>query len=115
MRQSLEHILIIIVLSTIFCLVLGETKAVQVVNVPDEEAYYFTLESVDIETQTFYVRLGAPLMNGSDGSCQYAGVIMNEILEENPEWVIFITNEGWVPTKHNPVNLEWSRVLAQGY
>ena len=116
--STLRELGIMVLVLTIFCFVLHETKRVNppagAINI-DREFYYFTLEDVDVEQQMFYIRLGEPLMNGSDGSCQYAGVIMNEILEDNPEWKIMITNEGWVPSARNPVDLEWSRTLAEGY
>ena len=113
--NTLKDLGILVLVITLFCFILDETKRVTTPNLHPDQNFYFTLEDMDIDEQIFYIKLGDSLMNGSDGSCQYAGVIMNEILEENPEWKIFITNEGWVPSKKNPVDLQWSRVLAEGY
>jgi hypothetical protein len=108
--DTLRDVAIMILVLTIFCFVLDETKRV---TLPDT-TYGYSIVDVDEEENLLYIELSEQLVSGSDGSCQVAGQIINDILEQNPEWKIYVTNE-WVPSKHNPIDLAWSRVLAEGY
>ena len=74
----------------------------------------YTVEMVDRDNKIYHIRLSDSLVDGSDGACQSAGIVINRILEDNPEWRVFITNN-WVPSKYNPIDLAWSRELREGY
>lgn len=74
----------------------------------------YVVEHVDFEHRIYHVRLRDDLVSGSDGACHTAGIIINFILERDPAWKVWVTND-WVPSKYNPIDLDWSRELAKGY
>jgi hypothetical protein len=74
----------------------------------------YVIEHVDYTNKIYHVRLHESLVTGADGACHIAGIVINFILEKNPEWKVYVLNS-WVPSKHNPINLKWSRRLAEGY
>lgn len=74
----------------------------------------YIIEHVDFEHRIYHVHLRDDLVSGSDGACQTAGIVINFLLERDPAWKIWITND-WVPSKLNPIDLDWSRKLAKGY
>jgi len=74
-----------------------------------------TFQKVDFENKIVFVKLNEQLTTGSDEACQAAGMTILTILETLPEgWRIHITNK-WVPSRENPIDLEWAKKLAEGY
>jgi hypothetical protein len=78
------------------------------------QSQLYTVEKIDRDNKIYHVRLIDSLVGGSDGACQSAGIVINSILEKNPEWKVYVTNS-WVPSKYNPIDLAWSRELKEGY
>ena len=74
----------------------------------------YVVEKIDYVHHVYHVRLRDDLVSGSGGASLAAGVVINFILERDPAWRVYITND-WVPSKLNPVDLDWSRELAKGY
>lgn len=72
-------------------------------------------QKVDYENKIVFVKLHKQLTTGSDGACQAAGMTILAILETLPEnWRVHVTNE-WVPSRENPIDIEWAKKLAEGY
>ena len=70
---------------------------------------------IDHKNKIVYVQLSELLVTGSDGACQGAGMVVLAILENlEPGWKVYVTNE-WVPSRKNPIDIEWARYLAEGY
>lgn len=78
----------------------------------DEPMY--EVEKVDFVHRMYHVRLRSDLVTGSDGANRTAGIVINFLLERDPAWTVWVTND-WVPSRYNPIDLEYSRVLARGY
>lgn len=71
--------------------------------------------AVNWHTKVLYVKVSEQLTLGDDGSCAAFGMVMLNMLEQMPDgWAIYVTNS-WIPSKHNPIDLKWARVLAKGY
>ena len=44
-------------------------------------------------------------MDGSDGSCVAANMVMRDVMVSYSLQCLYITNEGWIPSTVNPVTL----------
>ena len=98
-------------LSIILIMAIG-IGVVYCIATDDSPAY---IVDIDYEDKIVYVKLHSQLVSGSDGACQAAGQTILYILEElDPGWQVFIVNT-WVPSEKNPINIEWAKVLAEGY
>ena len=51
------------------------------------------------------------VLDGSDGSCVAAALIMQLTMDLWDADCLLITNTGWIPTKENPVNRQWLEQL----
>lgn len=74
-------------------------------------------DDIDWEVDTACVEIELPswCMIGTDSTCEACGKYMLKILETHEYPCIYITNDGWIPTSKNPVDLQWAKILAQGY
>lgn len=52
------------------------------------------------------------VLDGSDGSCVAAAMIMQQALKRYNVNCLYITNEGWIPTAKNPVSAQWVQYLV---
>ena len=73
----------------------------------------YVVERVDYEHRIYHVKLRSDLVEGSDGANRTAGIVINFLLERDPAWRVWITND-WVPSRYNPIDLEQSRTLITG-
>ena len=72
-------------------------------------------EAYDVDKRIVYVELNDQFTTGSDGACQGAGMVILHILKELPKgWRVHVTNE-WVPSRKNPIDIEWAKHLSEGY
>jgi len=55
------------------------------------------------------------VLDGSDGSCLAAAMIMKDALERYDVDCLYIINKGFIPTAKNPVTRQWIEILLQGY
>lgn len=80
-----------------------------------ENIFPFEIMGVNPDYKTMFVKVDDYFTKGDDGACQSFGALINNMLEQMPEgWQIYVTNK-WVPSKKNPIDLGWSRTLAEGY
>ncbi|HUS89228.1 MAG TPA: hypothetical protein VMW91_07670 [Desulfosporosinus sp.] len=102
-----KYIVVWIVASVVFAVFVG--------NVLKAKQTLASFEKVDYENKIVFVKLHEQLTTGSDGACQAAGMTILKILETLPEnWRVHVTNE-WVPSRENPIDIEWAKKLAEGY
>jgi len=73
----------------------------------------FVVEKIDLYSKMVWVSVHSYFVEGSDSACEDFGQLMYKILTVLPNnWRVFVTNE-WVPSKYNPINLEWSKKLKE--
>ena len=53
------------------------------------------------------------VLDGSDGSCLAAAILMAAAMDYNKVDCLLITNTGWIPTAENPVDRLWLEQLFE--
>ena len=104
MKQVLSSVLILLllVLLSISDFDLGEfPDSSKIVTAFNDGSQYDCLE----------FELPDRVLDGSDGSCYAAAMIMQQALDRYNVKCLFITNKGWIPTAKNPVNYQWVNYL----
>lgn len=92
-----------------------EAECFEFSDVWHENTFPFSVTGVNPDYKTLFVEVDGYFTRGDDGSCQSFGALINNMLEEMPEgWQVYVVNE-WVPSNRNPIDLNWSRKLAEGY
>lgn len=61
------------------------------------------------ERNLISIKLHDSLVEGSDGACYEAAKVINSLCEQG--FTVWVDND-WVPSKKNPIDLAWSRVLV---
>ena len=53
---------------------------------------------------------------GTDGACQAFGIMAKRLLDiYDDRWLLTVTSDGFIPSARMPINLEWAKILAEGY
>ena len=67
------------------------------------------------KTNCFELELPERVLDGSDGSCVAAALLMQFAMDVWKVDCLLITNDGWIPTNENPVSYEKAIELSKGY
>lgn len=74
-----------------------------------EKVSAMTIDNADYDTGILHIYLHESLVTGTDQASYAAALIINQICETG--WKVHIMND-WVPSRKNPIDLEWSRILV---
>ena len=62
------------------------------------------------------IRIREPLTLGTDSWCEAAGILFHKLASLDRDIILTVESEdGFVPSRMNPMTHEWTKILAQGY
>jgi hypothetical protein len=66
---------------------------------------------IDFNHMVAFIELDGSLLTGTDSACQLFAYMMKYITSNG--LLVYITNDGYIPTRHNPIDYDWAKKLVE--
>jgi len=66
---------------------------------------------IDMQHKILFVEVDGSILTGTDAACALFGQMMKHLTESG--YLVYLLNDGWVPSKYKFINHAWATVLAE--
>jgi hypothetical protein len=66
---------------------------------------------IDLNHMVIFIEIDGSLLTGTDSACGLFAMMMKHLTDNG--LLVYVTNDGWIPSARNPIDSWWANKLAK--